>query len=60
MDAASVLGLDMVYAIGAQYINVAPDFAERKQHKGNPNVVQQLQHQLDRFLHKDNADAKST
>ena len=54
------LGYGFGYAIGAQYINVAPDFAERKQHKGNPNVVQQLQHQLDRFLHKDNADAKST
>jgi len=30
------------------------------QHKGNPNVIQQLQHQLDRLLHKDNADAGQT
>jgi len=47
------LGYGFGYAVGAQYINVAPDFAERKQHKGNPNVIQQLQHQLDRLLHKD-------
>lgn len=54
------LGYGFGYAVGAQYINVAPDFAERKQHKGNPNVIQQLQHQLDRLLHKDNADAGQT
>ncbi|DBA81816.1 TPA: hypothetical protein ACH3X1_007539 [Trebouxia sp. C0004] len=53
------LGYGFGYAVGAQYINVAPDFAERK-HQGNPNVIQQLQHQLDRLLHKDNADAGQT
>lgn len=50
------LGYGFGYAIGAQYINVAPDFAERK-HKGNFNVVQHLQHQVDKLLHK---DAKTT
>ncbi len=54
------LGYGFGYAVGAQYINVAPDFAERKQNKGNPNVIQQLQHQLDRLLHKDNVDAGQT
>ena len=54
------LGYGFGYAVGAQYINVSPDFAEQKQQKGNRNVVQQLQHQLERFLHKDPADAKST
>lgn len=50
------LGYGFGYAIGAQYINVAPDFAERKQ-KNNLNVVQHLQHQVDKLLHK---DAKTT
>lgn len=54
------LGYGFGYAIGAQYINVSPDFAEKKQQKGNPNIVQQLQHQLDRLLHKDHAGVKST
>ena len=56
------LGYGFGCAIGAQYINIAPDFAEKKQPKGksSPNVIQQLQHQLDKLLHKDHADASNT
>lgn len=46
------LGWGFGYAIGAQYINVAPDFAERKTRR-QPNVVEQLQHQLVKLIHPD-------
>ena len=46
------LGYGFGYALGAQYINVAPDFAERKT-KRQPNLVEQLQHQLVKLIHPD-------
>lgn len=46
------LGWGFGHAFGAQYINVAPDFAERRS-RHNLNVIEQLQNQLVKLIQPD-------